>query len=368
MYKNQNKISVFCKRIRYFSVDIAFKRLLITIFALTYHIVFSNNFIDSSKCKICGVYVSAPNKIERILKSIVKGVNAVVIDIKDDFGNITYDLESDKYKPYYKTAPKIRNIISELKARGIYTIARIVAFKDKKKTSSDHKMAIMNNNGTLYVDKEKMSWLNPYKSEVQDYLIDIAKLVADAGFDEVQFDYIRFSHYNSMLQHTNVWKEIKRKSKIKVINEFLSKTVKILHKKGVKMSVDVFGCIIPESIGTYKSDSENLGQDYVEIANIVDYICPMIYPSHWPANSCGVPKPDLDPYKITNIVMKLSHKALGNNQKKVRPWLQAFTARWLKKGMWKKYRIKEIQEQINASTKNDVSGICLWNPQGNYVF
>ena len=322
--------------------------------------------LNSSKCTLRGVYVGAPSKVEAILRSVVPGVNAVVIDVKDDSGNITYNLGDDGFKPYYKSAPMARDIVLKLKSMGFYTIARIVAFKDKKKALSDSKLAVTNLNGTVYVDKEKMVWLNPYKKATHDYLISIAKLAADAGFDEVQFDYIRFSHYSSMLKNTNVWRHIEKKSRINIVNEFLSKVVNELHKKHVKMSVDVFGCIIPEAMSTYKSDSENLGQDYVKISQIVDYICPMIYPSHWPANSCGVQKPDINPYKIVDIVMQLSKKALGREQVKVRPWLQAFTASWLKRGMWKKYGNKEVKQQIDASVKHGVKEICLWNPSGNY--
>ena len=126
-----------------------------------------------------------------------------------------------------------------------------------------------------------MSWLNPYNREVQKYLIKLAKKAIKAGFDEVQYDYIRFSAYKS-LNETDIAENFIIKSKVEIINDFLKKATKKVHKHGGKISADVFGCIIPYLFSGWEDNAAVLGQDYEKIAAIVDYICPMVYPSHFP--------------------------------------------------------------------------------------
>ena len=100
----------------------------------------------------------------------------------------------------------------------------------------------------------------------------------------------------------------------------------------------------------------------------VDYICPMIYPSHWPAGSLGVEKPDINPGKIVQYAMEYSNKALKNKKNKSRPWIQAFTATWLKRGLWQAYKLKQLQEQVDALRRLGIRQFCFWNPTAKYEF
>lgn len=320
--------------------------------------------IQPEEFKIRGIYVGASDLIiEKVKEAERLNINAVVIDIKDDNGEITCDL-GDSTIPTNSNIKDIKSLIGELKQRGIYTIARIVTFKDK--TTKD--LLIKNADGSIYVDKEKMSWLNPYNKKVWEYIEKIAEAVAKIGFAEIQFDYIRLPQYKS-LEETEISNDLKKKSKIQIINEFLDFIVPRLHAIGVKVSVDVFGCIIPESLGENShTSSQNIGQDYVAIANKVDYICPMIYPSHWPAESMRIDRPDLNPKETVKRAMEFSKRALGENGYKVRPWLQAFSASWLKKGFWQRYTIKQINEQIEPLSFYDISQYCLWNSASKYEF
>ena len=317
--------------------------------------------------EIRGIYVGASNDIlEKLERAKNLNVNAVVIDIKDDFGDVTCDL-GDPELQYELHIRNIKKLLADLKAKGIYTIARIVTFKDKSEYLIND-FLIKNSDGSTYVDKEKMSWINPYNRAVREYIAKIAIAAAKIGFDEIQFDYIRLSQYKS-LEATSIGKKLKEKSKIQIINEFLDFVVKRLHRLGVKVSADVFGCIIPCSLDQLSSQSsKNIGQDYVAISKRADFICPMIYPSHWPLESLKVKFPDLEPGKVVKRSMSYSNKALGADFQKARPWLQAFSASWLKKGTWQKYKMSQIQEQVDALRKLGIKQFCLWNSAARYDF
>ena len=326
--------------------------------------------LDCEDFNIRGMYVGASDSIfNKIGLAKQLKINAFVIDVRDDFGDITCDLGDSKIKSE-KYIKDIKSLLNVLKKNGIYTIARIATFKNKMKKgrTADVPFLIKNKDGSIYFDKEKVSWINPYKKEVQKYILKIAKLAAKAGFDEIQFDYIRFPPFKS-LENTEVAEFLKKKSKIELINEFLDFVVPSLHELKIKVSADVFGCVIPETMGILSAESsKNLGQDYMSIASKVDYICPMIYPSHWPIDSFDIKYPDLEPYKIVKKSMEYSNNALKHQSNKTRPWIQAFSATWLKNGIWKEYTIKQVQDQINALRESGIKEFCLWNPSARYNY
>jgi len=144
---------------------------------------FINSFsfaLNVSKCEMVGAYIGACSNIQKIEKLASEGINAIVVDVKNDNGKIFLDLDKD--------GEEVEAFVKKLKKKKIYTIARIVAFKDKMKVRQNQSWAICNRDGSIYVDKEKMSWLNPYNRQVQKYLIRIATRAIELGFDEVQFD------------------------------------------------------------------------------------------------------------------------------------------------------------------------------------
>lgn len=327
--------------------------------------------LDVSKCELVGVYFGSCTNMQKVDRLVKKGINAVVIDIKNDDGRVLWNLENG--------ADKLVSFLAYLKEKNIYTIARIVAFKDKKMTRENREWAIKNRDGALYIDKEKMSWLNPYNKEVQNYLIDLGRRAINIGFDEVQYDYIRFTAYKS-IANTQLSKIFPVKSRVEIINEFLEKAAEAIHEEGGKISADVFGCIIPDLFYGWEDNSAVLGQNYEQIANIVDYICPMVYPSHFPygftvqreivLNNGKVRKitmsaPDLFPYEVIRESLLASNNNIEKS--KVRPWLQCFSATWLRQGKWKRYTAVDVQKQINATTDNEVVQCCLWNPAVNYT-
>lgn len=317
--------------------------------------------------EIRAIYVAANvSDIQNLIETAKKFcANAVIIDIKNDFGKTTCDLGIIGSETIKKPIVDMSEKIQTLKKNGLYTIARIVAFKDFVRND----LCIKNADGSIWIDKEETQWLNPYDEKTKNYLLDISIKTARLGFDEIQYDYIRFSSY--LNDNIELGKLSKIYSKCDIINIFLADAIKLLHNEKVSVSVDVFGCIIDGATNSLAlKNSKILGQDYVKIATIVDYICPMIYPSHFPSKSMGIEKPDLSPYDVIYNALKLSEKMLKNAGKNkkiaiVRPYLQAFTAKWLKE--YQIYSQKQIDEQIKAVYDVGLYQWSLFNSSGKYV-
>lgn len=310
---------------------------------------YAHSCLDVEDCDLCGLYVQSGSRANELSNQLPQSINMVVIDLKDDNGNITYreNLNTNDVN--------LKDLVKALKSKGIYTVARIVVFKDNKKAKEDPSMAIRNKDGTICYDKTGTAWLNPYNERVFDYVINISRLAVSLGFDEIQYDYIRFcSEKNFNISGLTKHDAKYGKNRIEIINEFISKAYNIIHNMGCKLSVDVFGCTIPHIYSTWEQDIKVLGQDYETIAKTVDYICPMIYPSHW----CPVSRfkyPDLYPYDIVKYVMEVSNEYV--EPEKVRAWIQGFT---LKRGKYQIYTLKEVQAQINALRELGYKSFCIW--------
>lgn len=311
------------------------------------------NFEENLPIK--SVYIGRRSNFQEILDTLEKyGANAVVIDVKDDFGKLFPDLPvTYNKKNQFISNNNSKILLQKLKEKKIYTIARVVALKEFIRDD----LCIKKEDGSVMIDKEKMSWMDPKDERVLQYLEEICTAAIKIGFDEVQLDYVRFSSYFKLYKDKTK-EHVLNRSRIDAINNLIDRISASVHKLGGKVSVCVFGCTIEGSVDTpnkrnqTEKSSEILGQDYIEIAQKADCICPMIYPSHFPKDTpCGVKKPDLEPYKTISICMELSNNMIETASKKglkakVRPYLQAFTAKWLKKHL--QYGKKEIDDQIRA--------------------
>jgi hypothetical protein len=292
--------------------------------------------------------------------------NAVVIDVKDERGEITCDLDLPAKYKRRDNVFAVRKVIEKLKSFGLYTIARIVVFRDDYAVTKFPDLAVKNKDGTMLRDKEKSVWLNPYNREVWKYIFAVAEASASVGFDEIQFDYARFSPYKN--PDVDFGPESEKFSRMEIMNMFFDWIVKKLRKLGVKISIDVFGCIIPDTLGEDSIvGAQRIGQDWHHIMEIFDFICPMIYPSHWSSMSGGIKYPDREPAQLVRVVMK---KAMASRRQDkgaiIRPWLQAFTADWLPKKVYQKYTIAQINEQTQASEDAGINQWSFWNPSANY--
>ncbi|MFJ7726589.1 putative glycoside hydrolase [Neobacillus sp. NPDC097160] len=317
---------------------------------------------------INGIYVKATNtkgpQFEK-LRNLVKetDLNAMVIDIKDDLGNLTFT--PAKNSPYfaasrpYITDPK--SVIQALKKDHIYPIARIVVFKDNVLADSKPNLSFMNSQG-IWRNSHGDSFTNPFQKEVWDYNIGMAIEAVNVGFKEIQFDYVRFPEKFESIEGPLSYIGKSEGNRTAAVTGFVKYASEKLRPYGVKVSVDVFGnaTVIPVASG--------IGQNFSEIAQHVDVISAMIYPSHW-TTIFGITKPDLEPYRLVAEYAKVEN----NRLKKLpapptsRPWLQDFTAAWLGRGNYKVYGKQEIEDQIRALHAQGINEFLLWNAGNNYT-
>lgn len=336
-------------------------------------------FIDTrTPVKVKALYLASKpvgnnERMDEIIKVLDETeLNAVVIDIKDDYGKVTYAMDL----PYLSELESIEvavedmsSLLKKLKEHEIYCIGRIVTMRDPHLGRVKPEWMLTKQDGTLYKDNSGYGWVNPYKEEYWDYILGIALQAGKDGFDEIQFDYIRFCTDKGADDCIFEEKDVKGRDKTTVISELCSYLSEKIRNAGLYMSCDVFGTIIGS-----KLDSRAVGQDYPAMAMSVDYICPMIYPSHYGNGNFGIDHPDLEPYKAILGACKRSKNALssclseGERVAVVRPWLQAFTATWLGKGNYMTYDKNAIRQEIQAVYDAGYDEWILWNPSVKYDY
>lgn len=328
------------------------------------------------KIKVKAVYstgwsVGTKKTRENFIKNIKEyGFNAIVIDIKDESGQLSYNSSVQTAIDIGASKNMIRNIaevIQEFKLNEIYVIGRIVTFKDPLYAGKNTDIAYKYSDGTPWKDKSERNWPNPYNKKSWEYPIALAKEACELGFDEIQFDYIRFPSSEGKVKQISFGFDSDVKTKSDIINDFLKNVMEELKEYNVLVSADVFG------ITTKKDgDFENIGQDFSAIAKIVDIICPMVYPSHYGYNEYNIPKPDKDPYNIIYHSLKDALKRVENIPEEeraiIRPYLQDFTASWLLSGNYLVYGTKEVLDQIQATYDVGIEEFMLWDPNNKYCY
>lgn len=319
-----------------------------------------------------GIYVTGPiaghermGELEQLVASTE--LNAMVIDIKNDEGIVTYRMEHpmvEELEAGMRYISDLPELVRRLKEQDVYLIARIVAFKDPLLAQKRPDLCVHRKDGSVFLDGNGLAWVNPYCHEVWEYLMDLAKEAAAVGFDEIQFDYIRFP---TEIQDAEVdyGEESQEKSKTDVISEFTAYAYDTLSPLGVQVSADVFGTIIDNEY-----DASLVGQDYREMAMHLDYICPMVYPSHYRDGVYGIEHPDLKPYETVLAALKASEEVLdaipeGEQRAKVRVWLQDFTASWV--SPHQSYGGEQIRQQIQAVYDSGGEEWILWNAKCSYT-
>ncbi|MEI3607710.1 putative glycoside hydrolase [Pseudogracilibacillus sp. SE30717A] len=323
-----------------------------------------------------GLYVTGHSagdeKFNRLIELIGNtDLNAMVIDIKDDFGNITY--EPDKKspfasfgKPYIKDPKKMLKVLEE---HNIYPIARVVVFKDSVLADENPELSFRNGKEVWRNGRDE-AFVNPFQKDVWEHNLTIAKEAAEMGFAEIQFDYVRFPEgFENKADDLSYDKgdygnkENQEEGRVQAITDFVTYAKEELEPYDVDISVDVFGytVTVPSAGG--------IGQDIVTIGEQIDVLSSMIYPSHWGDGNLDVAKPDLDPYQlIHNYVVKEKEKFLQMDTPPIsRPWIQDFTASWLGSGNYKKYGKEEVEAQIRALNEAGVNEFLLWNASNNYT-
>jgi len=322
---------------------------------------------------IKGIYVSSyalkGKKWRRIVRLLEDTeLNALVIDVKNDNGRLTYRSNVATAKAIRAdAAAKIDDLpsfLKPLKQQNTYLIARIVTFKDPYLAAKKPEWAMKRKDGTVWRNKKGVAWVDPYNEEVWNYNVMIAEEAIAAGFDEVQFDYVRFPEQVRTIDREVAFRNPRDETKDQIIQRFLRTATQRAHQAGAWTSADVFG------LTTTTKNGMGIGQKWELLAQEVDAISPMVYPSHYAEGSYGVRHPDLQPYKIVKEAIadaKARNEALERNKEhaaSLRPWLQDFTASWVKPH--RTYRRAEVKEQIRALKELGVDQYLLWNPGCNY--
>ncbi|TVX94991.1 putative glycoside hydrolase [Cohnella terricola] len=298
-------------------------------------------------------------------------LNAMVLDFNSGIALTIPERQGGKNKAAMrpvlsnrKAARQYREVIRNLKRRDIYLIARIVTFKNPELANAAPSWAIRKKNGTLWKDRNGTPWIDPYSQESWEYPLALAELAARLGFDEVQYDYVRFPENAKKIDREVQYANPEGWTKEEAIRRFLHRANHRAHQNGIRVSADVFGMV-----GS-SNDDMGIGQKWGKIAKEVDVISPMIYPSHYSKGMWGIRHPDLTPGPIVKHALQDAIKRnrrlneQGVSTAKIRPWLQGFTAGWI--DPHQKYGEAQIREQIVAARHAGLRSYMLWNSSSRY--
>lgn len=320
----------------------------------------------STPKEVKALYISAwvagsPKFRDSIIKIIDETeINSIVIDVKDSTGRVSFDMPVDTVKQtgsIEKRIANIRSLTDTLHKKNIYIIGRVAVFQDPYMTKKNPSWAITKkSDGTVWKDRKGLSFLDPAKKEVHDYIVAVAKGAYEEGFDEINFDYIRYPSDGNMKDIDYHLKDGEtRADNIEKFFKYLSTEVK--KDKNIPMSADLFG------LTTEATDDMGIGQVWEKAYPYFDYLSPMVYPSHYPAGHMGYVNPSAHPYEVIN-------KALGSgiakidkisgDKNKIRPWLQDFD-------LGSVYTKEMIQSEMKAVYDNGLNSWMLWDPANKYT-
>lgn len=294
-------------------------------------------------------------------------VNAMIIDIKESDTYLAHtgtkvalarEIGADK-RPATTWLPEL---VDTLRAHGIYSIARIVVFKDRMLAERKPDLAIRHVNGGLWRDNKGGAWVNPYDRRVWDYNIAIAREALEMGFSELQWDYVRFPDVTDRARATMAFPGSNGVSRADNIRDFLLYSKAQLKDLGIPVTADVFGLV------THLEDDVGIGQNWERVIAASDAVLPMVYPSHYYAGLYGFPRPGLKPYEVvrlatadaverTRFLADSAQVAVGE----VRPWLEAMSIRGLR------YGPAELRAQIQGAYDAGATGWALWNPGSRFA-
>jgi len=293
--------------------------------------------------------------LDRLLDLIGRTeLNALVIDVKEEgvyvYTGVDLFQEAGTIVPYYD----VTAVLDALHAHDVYAIARQVVFKDTPLAEARPDLAVADTTtGGPWHDMNGVAWVNPFSQEVRAANIDLAVELVGLGFDEIQFDYVRFPT-DGDLGTMDFGREVTEPVQVETIAGFLGEA-RANVARGAKVGADVFGfTLILDDIG--------IGQNVRRIAEVIDYICPMVYPSHFPDGSIAVAgQPNDFPYETIEISLSAGEEKVAGSRGKLRPWLQDFSL----PGM-SVYGAAEVRAQIDAAEANGAAGWMIWNAASVY--
>jgi hypothetical protein len=306
--------------------------------------------------EVRGVHVTMPlaslrGRLDEYLS--IPGLNTLELDIKDENGEVGFLAGAPRLartigaaKPYYR--PK--QVVAKARKQGAYLIGRLVVFQDPKLAEARPQLAVRTSDGSVWRTTAGHAWANPYDKRVWAYNVAVAKAAAKAGFDEIQFDYVRFPSDGDV--DAAVFGAPNRRANGWVIASFVHYAAKRLRPLGVRVSVDVFGLSATRDLG--------VGQVPRRLARYVDAVYPMVYPSHYNSGEHGLDDPSSEPG--LTVARSLAHfrREMRGRKAKLIPWLEDFS-------LGRTRTPEEVRAQIEAARKAGAAGYLLWNPLGEYT-
>jgi len=287
-------------------------------------------------------------------------LNAVVIDIKDSTGRISFSIDDTLIKEIGSSENRIKNIralTALLHSKNIYIIGRVSVFQDPYLTKLKPEWAIKkSSDGEVWKDRKGLSFLDPTNKKIHEYILSIALNSYKNGFDEINFDYIRYPSDGNMKDiNYNLTDGKTRADNIEEFFKYISTEIK--KNENIPISADLFG------LTTEATDDMGIGQVWEKTIPYFDFVCPMVYPSHYPNNYAGYKNPALYPYEVIDKALKsaiIKTKNIDQNITKIRPWLQDFD-------LGAVYTKEMIQAQIKAVYDNSLNSWMLWDPTNKYT-
>jgi hypothetical protein len=315
-----------------------------------------------------GVYLSYYGVADRTVRGRVLDLldrtelNAVVIDVKGDRGFIPYESRIPLARSAGAVGPvrlqDFDKMVAGLRAKGIYTVARVVAFKDDVLARHRPGWAVADaTTGALWLDNERLAWIDPFQEPAWAYPIAVAREAALKGFDEVQFDYLRFPS-EGRLGAARFSEASTEPSRLGAIASFLGQARAALAPVGAALAIDVFGYT------AFNFDDTGVGQRLEELAPLVDVLCPMAYPSAYHRGIPGYPNPVAHPYEVVLETVKRARARSAGAPVQIRPWIQDFRDYAFDR---RSFGVPEVRAQMRAAVDGGATGWLLWNPGNRYT-
>lgn len=285
-------------------------------------------------------------------------LNALVIDMKGDRGGVPYPTKVALAETIgarkTTTVADMGKLIAQLKEKNVYLIARIVVFKDDPLANSHPEWSVRTATGALFRDREGLAWIDPSRRESWNYSLDLAVEAARLGFDEIQFDYVRFPDTPGLVFSLPNTEE----NRVATIAAFLATARSRLLPYNVFLAADIFGYVFWNTNDTF------IGQKLEVLVKHLDYLAPMLYPSGFKFGIPGYANPVANPYEIVHLTLKRGIERSGISPLRLRPWIQGFRDYAFDR---RPFGGAEIRKQIEAAEKIGTDGWMLWNPRNAYA-
>jgi len=309
--------------------------------------------------EVRGVHVTmalagVPGEIDKYLELEREGLNALEVDVKDENGTVAFRgfgvpalaRETGAARPFYDPVALARRVHE----KGVYLIGRVVVFEDSTLSAARPALALRRRDGSRWTSNAGLGWVDEYSPAVWKYAVDVGAAAARAGFDEIQFDYVRFPSDGDL--SAIVYRGRRAEPKGATIAGFLAYAARRLHPLGVRVSADVFGLAATHDLG--------VGQVPRQMARAVDALYPMVYPSHYSPGEYGIEDPNQYPGRVVEHSLLDFRRQVKGTHVALIPWLQDFS-------LGRPYTFIEVTDQIAAARRQHARGFMLWNGEGVYT-